>query len=337
MFQKAQRTSAKLRLALMGPSGSGKTYSALQIAKGLGGRIAMIDTERGSGSLYSHLADFDVAELVPPFEPQKYVEAILAAEKAGYDVLIIDSLSHAWSGPGGVLDIHDRVTKSVRNSFAAWREVTPAHNALVDAMLASACHVIVTLRTKTAYEVVNEGGKTKVSKVGLAPQQREGLEYEFTVVFDLSIDGHVASATKDRSGLFDGQYFTPGVEIGTRLLDWLHTGQPAALKEKSPEGVGADVRAGAYRAEKSARRRLLGRLGPPCVASRKTDSSWIIWTPCSTSLALARMPRRISPTCASGMGSRASGTWRPNSLPSSSTCLGNARRVKRRWRSLWKF
>jgi hypothetical protein len=224
----------------MGPSGSGKTYSALQIAKGLGGRIAMIDTERGSGSLYSHLAEFDVAELVPPFEPQKYVEAILAAEKAGYDVLIIDSLSHAWSGPGGVLDIHDRVTKSVRNSFTAWREVTPAHNALVDAMLASACHVIVTLRTKTAYEVVTEGGKTKVSKVGLAPQQREGLEYEFTVVFDLSIDGHVASATKDRSGLFDGQYFTPGVEIGTRLLEWLHTGRPAAPKEKSPVAVGVE-------------------------------------------------------------------------------------------------
>ena len=222
MFQKAQRKSAKLRLALMGPSGSGKTYSALQIAKGIGGRIAVLDTERGSGSLYSHLFDYYVAELAPPFDPEKYVTVIKAAEQAGYDVLIIDSLSHAWAGPGGVLDIHDKVTKSLRNSFSAWREVTPQHNQLVDAMLASACHVIVTLRTKTAYEVVNDGNKTKVQKIGLSPVQRDGLEYEFTVVFDLSIEGHVANATKDRTGLFDNQYFTPDEKTGKKLLNWLN-------------------------------------------------------------------------------------------------------------------
>ena len=224
MFHKAHRGTSKLRLALMGPAGSGKTYSALQIAKGLGGKIAMIDTERGSGSLYSHLVDFDVAELTPPFSPDRYVEAISAAEQAGYAVLIIDSLSHAWTGPGGVLDIHDKVTKAVRNSFTAWREVTPDHNRLVDAMLGSACHVSVTLRTKTAYEVVSEGGKTKVAKIGLAPQQRDGLEYEFTVVFDLSIDGHVATATKDRTSLFDGNYFTPDAETGVKILKWLNSG-----------------------------------------------------------------------------------------------------------------
>lgn len=224
MFHRAQRKQSKIRLALMGPAGSGKSYSALQIAKGLGGKIAMIDTERGSGALYSDLVDFDVAELAPPFEPQKYIDAISAAELAGYDVLIIDSLSHAWSGPGGILDIHDRVAKAVRNSFTAWREVTPDHNRLVDAMLGSACHVIVTLRTKTAYEVVNEGGKTKVAKIGLAPQQRDGLEYEFTVVFDLSIDGHVATATKDRTSLFDGNYFTPNAGTGIKILQWLHSG-----------------------------------------------------------------------------------------------------------------
>ena len=228
MFHKAHRGTSKLRLALMGPAGSGKTFSALQIAKGLGGRIAMIDTERGSGSLYSHLVDFDVAELTPPFSPERYVEAISAAEQAGYAVLIIDSLSHAWAGPGGVLDIHDKVTKAVRNSFTAWREVTPDHNRLVDAMLGSACHVIVTLRTKTAYEVVSEGGKTKVAKIGLAPQQRDGLEYEFTVVFDLSIDGHVATATKDRTSLFDGNYFTPDAETGIKILEWLNAGGAAS-------------------------------------------------------------------------------------------------------------
>ena len=229
MFQKAQRKSAKLRLALMGPAGAGKTYSALQIAIGLGGRIAMIDTERGSGELYSHLADYDVAQINPPFSPEKYIENIEAASAAGFDVLIIDSLSHAWAGEGGVLDIHDKVSKSVRNSFSAWREVTPIHNALVDAILNAPLHVIVTMRTKTAYEVINEGGKTKVAKIGLAPQQRDGLEYEFTVVFDLSIDGHVASATKDRTGQFDGQYFTPSENTGTILLGWMNSGAPLEM------------------------------------------------------------------------------------------------------------
>ena len=224
MFTRAQRQSAKLRLALMGPAGSGKTYSALVIAKGLTnnqGKIAVLDSERGSASLYSHLCAYDVAELAPPFHPQKYINAIHAAEQAGYDVLIIDSLSHAWSGEGGVLEMQDRAAKSTRNTFEAWRLVTPAHNALVDAILAANLHVIVTLRTKVAYDVTNENGKTKVNKVGLAPVQRDGLEYEFTVVLDLSIDGHVAVSTKDRTQLFDGNYFTPSQETGKQLARWL--------------------------------------------------------------------------------------------------------------------
>ena len=233
MFKKAERKIAKLRLALIGPSGAGKTYSALLIAKGLSGKVAMIDTERGSGSLYADLADYDVLQINPPFTPQKYVDAIHAAEKAGYDVLIIDSLSHAWSGPGGVLEIQDKVAKSTRNSFSAWREVTPQHNLLVDTILAASCHVIVTMRTKTAYEVVTEGGKTKVSKVGTNPVQREGMEYEFTVVMDLSIDGHVASASKDRTSLFDGAYFTPGEETGNKLLFWLNSGAAIAASEQT--------------------------------------------------------------------------------------------------------
>lgn len=225
MFRKAQRQAAKLRLALMGPSGSGKTYSALRIAKGLGGKVAMVDTERGSGELYADLHDYDVLQLHPPFSPDKYIQAIKAAENANYDLLIIDSLSHAWAGPGGVLDIQDRVAKSTRNSFSAWREVTPQHNALVDAILSCACHVIVTLRTKTAYEVQQDGNKTKVAKVGLAPVQREGLEYEFTLVLDLAIEGHIASATKDRTNLFDGAYFTPSEETGQQIAAWLGSAQ----------------------------------------------------------------------------------------------------------------
>jgi hypothetical protein len=227
MFRKAERKKAKLRLALCGPAGSGKTYSALLIAQGLGGRIAMIDTEHGSGELYAHLNDYDVAPLTPPFTPSRYIQTIQEAEKEGYDVLIIDSLSHAWSGEGGVLDMKDAATKASKsgNSYFAWREVTPEHNRLVETMLHADLHLIATLRTKTAYEVVNEDGKAKPIKVGLAPVQREGLEYEFTIVFDLSVDGHIATATKDRTSLFDGRYLIPNHETGQKLLTWLESGE----------------------------------------------------------------------------------------------------------------
>ena len=231
MFRPAKRSSAKLRLALCGPSGSGKTYSALQIAQGLGGRIALIDTERGSGDLYSDLCAYDVAQLTPPYTPARYIEAIRAAEKAGYDTLIVDSLSHAWSGPGGVLEMQDRAAKALKNSLAAWREVTPEHNGLVDSLLQSSCHVIVTMRTKTAYETQQqEGAKTKVVKVGLAPVQRDGLEYEFTVVLDLSVDGHIATGTKDRTGLFDGQHFVVNCETGRMLSRWLQGNNPNVIE-----------------------------------------------------------------------------------------------------------
>ena len=103
MFKKAERKRAKLRLALSGPSGSGKTYGALQIAKGLGGKIAVLDTERGSASLYSDTVDFDVVELGPPYEPERFIEVMDAAAKAGYEVLIIDSITHEWKGAGGIL------------------------------------------------------------------------------------------------------------------------------------------------------------------------------------------------------------------------------------------
>jgi hypothetical protein len=231
MFKKAVRESAKLRLALTGPAGSGKTYSSLQIAKGLGGKIAMIDTERGSGALYANICDYDVLRIDPPFEPKKFLEGIKAAEDAGYDVLIIDSLSHAWAGDGGILTIHDRTAKATRNSFDAWREVTPQHNQLVDAILASTCHVIVTLRTKTGYEVSSENGKTKVSKIGLAPVQRDGLEYEFTCVLDLSIDGHTATTSKDRTGILDGKRFTPQERTGKMLLEWIEDKVPSLIQD----------------------------------------------------------------------------------------------------------
>jgi len=236
MFQKAERKKARLRLALCGPAGSGKTYSALQIAQGLGGRVALIDTEHESGSLYADLCEFDTAPITPPYTPDKYRAAITAAETAGYSVLIIDSFSHAWAGEGGLLDMHDKATAATRsgNSYTAWREITPQHNALVESVLGARLHVIATLRTKTAYDLIDDGnGKKKPVKIGLAPIQREGVDYEFTTVLDLSIDGHVATATKDRTRLFDGKHFVPGIETGQALMSWLESGVDGEAIERA--------------------------------------------------------------------------------------------------------
>ena len=238
MFRRAERKQAKLRLALCGPAGSGKTYSALLIASGLveEGKVAFLDTEAGSGELYADLVEYDYRRLDPPFEPRRYVEAIHSAEESGYQVMIIDSLSHAWSGTGGILDLKDRATKASRsgNSFAAWREVTPMHNALVDAILRSEMHLLVCMRTKTAWEVQEDArGRKRPVKIGLKPEQREGLEYEFTTVLDLSVDGHIATASKDRTGIFDGTFIMPTAETGKQLRRWLESGTEVEGESKT--------------------------------------------------------------------------------------------------------
>lgn len=222
MFKKAERKQARLRLALAGPSGSGKTYSALQMAKGLGGKIAVIDTEHGSASLYADLVDFDVMELHAPYSPERYVEAILAAEKAGYDVLIIDSYSHEWTGPGGCLEINDEIARAKYkgNTWSAWNETTPRHRRLIDKILASPLHIICTMRSKT--ETVQGEGK-RIIKLGLKSEQRDGTDYEFTVVLDITHDGHMAVSSKDRTKLFD-QPELISEETGRKLLQWLNSG-----------------------------------------------------------------------------------------------------------------
>ena len=231
MFRKAERRKAKLRLAITGPAGSGKTYGALLIAQGLGGRIAMIDTENGSGDLYADTCDYDVQTLTAPYTIPKYLEAIHDAEQEGYDVLIIDSLSHAWSGEGGLLDVHSKLTSTSKsgNSYAAWNKITPMQNRLIETMLASKCHVIATMRSKTDYAIMQGGtGKTEVRKVGLAPVQRDGVDYEFTVVFDLSME-HTVTVSKDRTSLFDKQVFVISQETGRTLNNWLNSGAETVL------------------------------------------------------------------------------------------------------------
>ena len=244
-FKKATRKQARLRLALAGPSGSGKTYSALRIAKGLGGKVAVIDTEHGSASLYSGTFDFDVDEMLDDYAPKNYIAAMKDAAESGYNVIIIDSITHAWNGPGGILDIVDNVAKGSRsgNSYMAWKTGTKLQNEFVQQILSSPCHIIATMRTKTAYEITEDSnGKKAPKKMGTKPEQREGLEYEFTTVLDLSVDGHLATSSKDRTGLFDDIPFLPSEETGEKLAEWLSTGvdvrkQSADLLAKSTEEI----------------------------------------------------------------------------------------------------
>lgn len=230
VFQKATRRRARARVAIDGPTGSGKTYSALVAATVLanGGKIAVIDTERGSASLYADEFSFDVIEL-NTFDPRNYVDAIQAAEEAGYSVIVIDSLTHAWEGEGGVLDLHDDATKrqKTQNSFTAWKDITPIHRALVDAMLQSPMHVIATMRSKMEYaqEKDESTGKLTVKKIGLAPIQRAGMEYEFTIVCDMDVD-HTLVVTKSRCRpLTDKVVKLPDQKFFGILNDWLNSGE----------------------------------------------------------------------------------------------------------------
>lgn len=246
MFTKATKTQAKLRLTFDGPAGSGKTFSSLVLAKVLGGKTALIDTEHGSASKYAHLFDFDTVSL-SEFSLETYMKAIQAAAAAKYDVLIIDSLSHAWSGKGGALETVDRVGGS--NKFSnGWRTVTPLHNRLVDSMLGYPGHVIVTMRTKMEYVVEQVNGKSVPRKVGMAPVQREGMEYEFDVVADLAIGGDVTvSKTRcpDLSGNGGLLKHEDVAKMGEKLKAWLSDGvapvAPPPAPTVPPHDDGNDV------------------------------------------------------------------------------------------------
>lgn len=233
-IRRAERKKAKLRLGIAAPSGAGKTYSALLLAFGLGGKVGLIDTEHGSGDLYANLGEYDIISIEAPYTVAKYLQAIKAFEEAGYSTIIIDSLTHAWAGDGGLLDKQGKIADSGKaNGFAAWRTITPEHNSLVEAMLRSPSHIIATMRAKQEYVLeTNEKGKQTPKKVGLAPVQRDGMEYEFTVMLDIDMN-HVASASKDRTGLFDGRFFKVNQGTGNELLAWLDDGvEPPRLSDE---------------------------------------------------------------------------------------------------------
>lgn len=244
-FSKAERKKAKLRLGITGPSGSGKTLSALMIAKGLGGKLAVIDTERGSASLYSEpqtLADgsvfdppqFDALELTAPFSPERYREAIALAEANGYEVLIVDSASHEWSGSGGCLEINEQIARAKYqgNTWSAWNETTPRHRKFIDAMLESSMHIICTGRSKTeTAQVLNDQGKKKIVKLGMKTEQRDGFEYEFTVVLDMQHETNYAVVSKNRTDVFGSEPELISEQTGVKLRNWLDRGA-VVVKER---------------------------------------------------------------------------------------------------------
>lgn len=235
-FVKATKKRSKARIAIDGPSGSGKTYTALIAATvfAKGGKIAVIDTERGSASLYSGKFDFDVLEL-DMFSPQIYIDAIESAEASGYSVIVIDSLSHAWEGEGGALDMVDKAAKRSQsgNSYTAWKDVTPLQRRLVDTMLQSKCHIIATMRSKMDYvqEKDERTGKTVIRKVGMAPIQRQGMEYEFTIVGDMDIDHNLMISKSRCEAMADAVVNKPNEKFFATLLNWLDEGDPVPEKE----------------------------------------------------------------------------------------------------------
>ncbi len=230
-LQKAERKRAHIKMGLQGPSGSGKTYSALLLAFGLiedWSKVAVIDTENHSSNLYAHLGGFNVLPLEAPFTPERYIEAIRTCVTAGIEVIIIDSISHEWEGSGGILDTHSRMSG---NSFTAWGKLTPRHNDFVQEILQCPVHIIATIRSKQDYVLVDKNGKTVPEKVGLKGVTREGMDYEFTLVFELDIK-HNAIATKDRTALFiDTAEFKITTATGKTILEWCNRGKEVSVDD----------------------------------------------------------------------------------------------------------
>lgn len=223
-FQPATRVASKARIALAGPSGSGKTYTALAFAHTLGDRVAVVDTERGSASKYAGLNGWQFDTVTPDsFSPDSLVQ--LLGEAAAYDVVVVDSLSHYWMGVDGMLEQADRMKRGA-NSFSGWKEVRPAERRMIDALVSHPGHVIVTMRTKTEYVIEeNDRGKKEPRKVGMKPEQREGIEYEFDFVGELDFDNTLTVSKSRIHTLAKAVVPMPGAEFAERIADWLSEGE----------------------------------------------------------------------------------------------------------------
>jgi hypothetical protein len=233
-FRKATKLDARLRLAITGPSGSGKTFTLLKLATELGGPVALVDTERGSAEKYADLFEFDTLKL-DSFSPDLMPHLIETAAANGYEVLIIDSLSHFWTGTDGELDQVEKVRMRLRdNGFAAWREVTPKHNRMIDAMLSAPLHVLVSMRVKTEWIIDQDArtGKSKPRKVGLQPVMRDGIEYEFDVCGEMDQENTLVITKSRCSKLAGGVFPKPGKELAEILKEWLTGARAEVLPDR---------------------------------------------------------------------------------------------------------
>ena len=224
-LQKAQKEQVKLRVGISGASGFGKSFSALLLAYGITNdwnKIAVIDTENGSANLYSELGNYNTVNLLPPYSPERYIEAIELCEKSNIEVIILDSITHEWSGKGGCLQLHEQLG----GRFQDWGKVSPRHQAFIDKILQSKSHIITTVRRKVDYSMdKDQNGRTKVTKHGTKEITREGFEYELTVNFEIINDNHLTLASKDRTGLFMNKpefIITSGT--GKLLKNWCNNG-----------------------------------------------------------------------------------------------------------------
>lgn len=238
-LKQSQRQQVKLRLGLSGASGFGKTKSALLLAYGMTqdwSKIAVIDTENSSASLYSDLGNYNVLDLQAPYSPERYIQAIELCEKSNISVVIIDSASHEWNGTGGCLDIHEKLG----GRFQDWSLVTPRHQAFINKILQSSCHIITTTRRKIDYSLdVGSNGKTQVVKHGTKEITRDGFEYELTINFELINENHLAKASKDRTGLFMNKpEFIITSDTGKMILEWCNSGSQSNSSENFTQTSG---------------------------------------------------------------------------------------------------
>lgn len=277
-LKKAERKRAKLRIGISGSSGSGKTYSALLLARGFTdwNKIALIDTESGSGELYAHLGEYNVITLSAPFSPEKYIEAIETCQKANMEVIIIDSATHEWEGKGGCLEIQERLG----GRYQDWAKVTPRHRSFVDAILQSNSHMIVTLRRKQDYQMSkSQDGRMKVEKMGMKEIQREGFEYDLTLNFELDIR-HNTTASKDRTGLFmDKPEFCITEETGKKIKEWNEGGsvEETPKDEQKPQTPNPSGQLSPEEQETKKRVQIVAMLAKLGVgASTKADYEFVV-------------------------------------------------------------
>lgn len=266
-FQKAKKEKVWTKVLLGGASGSGKSYSALRLATGLanktGSRIAAIDTEAGRIRYYANEFDFDDMQLTEPYTPQKYIDAIDEAIKGGYQILIIDSISHEWNY---CVETHDKMPG---NSYTNWAKITPMHDRFMEKVLQSPLHIIATVRGKDEYVLEEKNGKQAPKKVGLGYKQRDGVEYNYTVTFNIDQETHISSVSKDNTHIFEGKFEVLTEKDGEALYDWANSGETPVEKTYDLPKLREDIIARAKElggsknpSVKESCERLIGTLNP---------------------------------------------------------------------------